>query len=82
MSKTYKIALGVFFLLLAGLVWLEANEPEPINWSESYSANDKIPLGTYLFMKIGKIRIHRSEKLKYHLMNTWKNSLIPAPISF
>ncbi|APU69606.1 DUF4350 domain-containing protein [Christiangramia flava] len=49
MSKTYKIALGVFFLLLAGLVWLEANEPEPINWSESYSANDKIPLGTYLF---------------------------------
>ncbi|MEE2772477.1 MAG: DUF4350 domain-containing protein, partial [Bacteroidota bacterium] len=64
MSKTYKIALGVFFLLLAGLVWLEANEPEPINWSESYSANDKIPLGTYLFYENWKNQDPSIRKIK------------------
>ena len=48
MSKSYKVGLGIFFLLLILLTSLEANEPEPINWSPSYTAADKIPLGTYV----------------------------------
>lgn len=46
MSKAYKITLALLVLLLAVLTWLEANEPEPVNWSPSYAAVDKIPLGT------------------------------------
>lgn len=48
MSKTYKIALGLFLLLLMVLTYLEANEPQPLNWNPSYAAVDKIPLGTFV----------------------------------
>lgn len=46
MSKTYKITLFLMVLFLVLLTWLEANEPQPVNWSPSYAATDKIPLGT------------------------------------
>ncbi|WZL89666.1 DUF4350 domain-containing protein [Salinimicrobium sp. 3283s] len=46
MSKAYKISLALLVLLLVFLTWLEANEPQEINWSPSYAALDKIPLGT------------------------------------
>lgn len=51
MSKFNKIALVIFLLLAAGLTYLEALEPEPLNWSPSYSATDKIPLGTYILFE-------------------------------
>ncbi|MGB7784953.1 MAG: DUF4350 domain-containing protein [Salinimicrobium sp.] len=38
--------LGLLVLLLVLLTYLEANEPEDLNWSPSYSAYDKIPLGS------------------------------------
>lgn len=46
MSKAYKFTLALLVLLLVFLTWVEANEPQEINWSPSYSALDKIPLGT------------------------------------
>ena len=46
MSKAYKITLALLVLLLVFLTWVEANEPQEINWSPSYSALDKIPLGS------------------------------------
>ncbi len=51
MSRIYKIALGIFIFLIICLVWLEANEPQPLNWSPSYTATDKIPLGSYLLFE-------------------------------
>ena len=51
MSKSYKILLGVLVLLLVLLTWLEANEPEELNWMPSYSAVDKIPLGSFVLYK-------------------------------
>ena len=48
MNRTYKITLVVFLFLVAFLTYLEAIEPEPVNWNPSYSSNDKIPLGTYV----------------------------------
>lgn len=36
-------------LVVLFLTYLEASEPEPINWSPSYLESDKIPLGTYVF---------------------------------
>lgn len=49
MEKRYKIGLGVFLVLLAGLVFMEANKPTPVNWNPSYAHIDKIPLGSYVF---------------------------------
>ncbi|GHA42293.1 hypothetical protein GCM10007103_24510 [Salinimicrobium marinum] len=51
MSKTYKIALGILLLLLMALTYLEAMEPEPVNWNPSYSAGDKIALGTFVLFE-------------------------------
>lgn len=49
MNNTYKIALGLFLLLIISLAWLESTEPEPINWTPSFTAKDKIPLGAFVF---------------------------------
>lgn len=46
MSKAYKITLGLLVVMLVMLTWLEANEPQEVNWYPSYSAADHIPLGT------------------------------------
>ncbi len=56
MNKTYKIAFGLFLLLVVSLVWLETSEPEPINWNPSYTASDKIALGAYVFHQSWKNR--------------------------
>lgn len=38
--------------MLAGLVYLEATRPQPINWFPSYDKADKIPLGTFVLHKL------------------------------
>ena len=52
MSKSGKIFFGIFLVLLALLVFLEANKPQDINWFESYNRNDKIPFGTYVLYNV------------------------------
>ena len=52
MNRTYKIAMSLFLLLVISLAWLESNEPDPINWTPSYTAKDKIPLGAFIFHQI------------------------------
>lgn len=51
MNRTYKVTLVIFLLLLAGLTYLEANQPPPLNWNPSYIATDKIPLGSYVLFE-------------------------------
>ncbi|HIB37549.1 DUF4350 domain-containing protein [Mesonia sp.] len=51
MGKSYKIILGVLIFLLATLIFLEANQRDPVNWFPSYSITDKIPQGTYVFFE-------------------------------
>lgn len=46
MSKFQKITLLAFVAILAVLVFLESNQPSPINWYPTYNKNDKIPYGT------------------------------------
>jgi len=41
-------------LLVLLLTYLEASEPEPVNWNESYLETDKIPLGSYVFYESWK----------------------------
>lgn len=38
--------------MLAGLVYMEATKPQPINWFPSYDKADKIPLGTFVLHKL------------------------------
>ncbi|AVR46093.1 DUF4350 domain-containing protein [Christiangramia fulva] len=63
MSKTYKIALVLFLLLVISLVWLETSEPEPVNWNPSYTAVDKIALGSYVFFESWKEATDSLEKI-------------------
>lgn len=35
-----------FSLLLGLVIWVELNRPKPIDWTATYSENDKIPYGT------------------------------------
>ncbi len=46
MSLRIKILIGLLLGLLFSLIFLESNEPEEINWFESYAQKDKIPYGT------------------------------------
>ncbi len=47
-SKSHKILIFSLIALLALLTYLEAAEPDKINWFPSYAKTDKIPLGTYV----------------------------------
>jgi len=49
MTKLQKIVFIVFILLIGTLIYIESVKPSPINWFASYSKEDKIPLGTYVF---------------------------------
>ncbi len=51
MSRGYKTGFIIFLLLLALLTYLEASEQEPVNWSPSYTAKDKIPLGGFVLFE-------------------------------
>lgn len=62
MPKTYKIGFAVLVLVLAGIVFLEANKPMPINWTPSYAHIDKIPLGTYVFYESLKAKFPQTLK--------------------
>ncbi len=42
--------VGIALLLILSLIytWYEANRPRPVDWSETYSPKDKIPLRYFL----------------------------------
>ena len=52
MTKLQKIFLGVFLLLLAGMVYMEATKPPPVSWFPSYNNQDEIPLGTVVLYDV------------------------------
>ncbi|SHG41770.1 DUF4350 domain-containing protein [Winogradskyella jejuensis] len=48
MDKRSKIVLYVIAAVILMLMIAEIAKPKPLNWSDSYSAADKIPLGCYV----------------------------------
>lgn len=48
MSKSFKLLFGGFLILVLFLTYLEATQPEPVNWNPSYMESDKIALGSYV----------------------------------
>ncbi|TWP29077.1 hypothetical protein ETU09_04345 [Apibacter muscae] len=56
MNKHLKIYIGIFIIVIGGLMYLEYQKPKPVDWTETYSSKDKIPLGTYvLFQELSKL---------------------------
>jgi len=49
MSKSLKIYLFFLVLIFIGIIWADATKERPIDWRESYSLNEKIPFGLYVF---------------------------------
>lgn len=64
MSRKYKIILALLVVLILLLTYLEANQARELNWSPSYSASDKIPLGSQVLFKNLQDQELQIEKVK------------------
>ncbi|SHH21683.1 DUF4350 domain-containing protein [Flavobacterium defluvii] len=51
MSKSIKIYISVLVLIFILILVSDYNKPKPIDWRPTYSVNDKIPFGLYVFDK-------------------------------
>lgn len=49
MPKSLKIYIFLLVLILVGIIIIDANKKEPIDWRPSYSLREKIPFGLYVF---------------------------------
>lgn len=49
MNQSVKIYLIFLVTVIIGVIALDSSKPKPINWSPTYSVNDKIPFGLYVF---------------------------------
>ncbi|WP_074407838.1 DUF4350 domain-containing protein [Aquimarina megaterium] len=48
MTKSSKILIIIIIGAIGLLTYIEASEPEPVNWYPSYAKTDKIPLGSFV----------------------------------
>ncbi|MFD0975175.1 DUF4350 domain-containing protein [Salinimicrobium gaetbulicola] len=64
MSKTYKILLFILVILLVGLTYLEATEPDKVNWTPSFVASHKLPFGTTVLFENLKDQSFPLKKVK------------------
>lgn len=48
MNKSIKIYIALLMLIFIGAAAIEFSKPKPINWSQTYNENHKIPYGTFI----------------------------------
>lgn len=75
MNRSYKFGIVLVLFLVAFLTYLEAIEPEPLNWNPSYSSNDKIPLGAYVLydnLKDNFAETVKVSKTPFDFLTTYK----------
>lgn len=74
MDKTSKIALYAIGFVLLLMIIAEVTKPKALNWRDSYSASDKIPLGCYVLYNELKnyspFEIESSEGNLYEFLKT------------
>lgn len=65
MNRTLRLYIALLVMLLVIIVIIDANRPKPIDWTPSFSLNDKIPYGMYVFDKeIGTLlKDHKIKKI-------------------
>lgn len=51
MSKSIKIYIAILILIFAIILIADHDKQKPIDWRPTYSVNDKIPFGLYIFDK-------------------------------
>ncbi|MDP2158838.1 MAG: DUF4350 domain-containing protein [Flavobacterium sp.] len=48
MNKTLKIYILLLVVVIAGIIFVDANRPKPIDWRPTYKVSAKTPLGLYV----------------------------------
>lgn len=83
MSKTVKIYIGFLVLLLAIILIVDYNRPKPIDWRPTYSTNDKIPFGMYVFDQESKTLLKNDsiEKITRSPYEFLDNNYVPDSIA-
>lgn len=51
MNKKVILYIVLLVAVIGLIIFIDASRPKPINWTPTYSVNDKIPLGLYVFDK-------------------------------
>lgn len=51
MNRTLKQYIAFLVLIIVGIIVIDSGRPKPINWTPSYTIQDKIPFGLYVFNK-------------------------------
>jgi hypothetical protein len=65
MSRTLKIYIAVLVTVLAIILLADGDERKPIDWRPTYSVNDKIPYGLFVFDKEigGMFKNHKIQRI-------------------
>lgn len=63
MNRTLKIYIFFLVVLIAGVIYIDAVRPKPVDWSPSYILRDKIPFGLYVFDQESKT-IFKEQKIQ------------------
>ena len=73
MDKKIKIYIALFVLIVAFIIYTDANKAKPINWTPSYVADHKLPYGTYVLNNnAGAIELYLSLINKFGISNNIK----------
>lgn len=51
MNRKLTLYIALIVIILGLFIYSESSKPKPVNWTPSYSVNDKIPLGLFVFNK-------------------------------
>lgn len=74
MNRTLKIYVFFLLLLIAGVIYIDAVRPKPVDWTPSYDLHDKIPYGLYVFNEeinntLPKNKVEKVSKTVYEFLD-------------
>lgn len=86
MNNTIKIYIVFFILFLAGIIYIDAVKPKPINWFPSYDLTKKDPFGLYVLDKessglFKENEIQKVIKTLYEFFNS-ENALVDVEYDY
>ena len=86
MNNTIKIYIVFFILFLAGIIYIDAVKPKPVNWFPSYDLTKKDPFGLYVLDKessdlFTENKIQKVIKTLYEFFNS-ENALVDVEYDY
>ena len=86
MNNTIKIYIVFFILFLAGIIYIDAVKPKPVNWFPSYDLTKKDPFGLYVLDKEASYlfkenKIQKVIKTLYEFFNS-ENALVDVGFDY